>query len=63
MDGSFKYPNEWYSISGTKMEEGEDDNYGYTDAAYPLFHFWAQDRNSNEDWYLEENANPRYIHE
>lgn len=63
LDGSFKYPNEWYSISGTKMADGESEDYGYTDAAYPLFHFWAQDHYSNQDWYLEENANPRYIHE
>ena len=62
LPGEFKYPNEWYSISGTRYMNTDSDTYGYTDAAYPDFYKWAQDHESTENWWLEENADPDLIY-
>lgn len=52
----FYYPREWWSISGTKIQEGQE-NYGGTPAVYSKFKTWAADQTQNQDWYKypEEN--------
>lgn len=48
----FYYPREWWSISGTKIQEGQDtENYGGTPAVYPDFKSWAADKTQSQDWY------------
>lgn len=48
----FYYPREWWSISGTKIQEGQDtENYGGTPAVYPYFKSWAADKTQSQDWY------------
>lgn len=48
----FYYPREWWSISGTKIQEGQDtENYGGTPAVYPDFKSWAADKTQSQEWY------------
>lgn len=48
----FYYPREWWSISGTKIQEGQDtENYGGTPAVYPDFKSWAADKSQSQEWY------------
>ena len=48
----FYYPREWWSISGTKIQEGQDtENYGGTPAVYPEFKSWAADKSQSQEWY------------
>ena len=48
----FYYPREWWSISGTKIQEGQDtENYGGTPAVYPYFKSWAADKTQSQEWY------------
>lgn len=48
----FYYPREWWSISGTKIREGQDtENYGGTPAVYPEFKSWAADQSQSQEWY------------
>ena len=49
----FKYPIEWQSISGSKIRQGDEENYGTARAAYSLFSGWAADPSAenNKEWY------------
>jgi hypothetical protein len=45
--GNVRYPIEWQSISGTLLGS----EYGSETAAYGKFYLWAQNHNSNANWY------------
>ena len=51
--GSFRYPIEWQSICGSKLNMTSE--YGYEDNEVPYLYFvdWAQNAESNTDWYTK----------
>ena len=57
--GDFLYPIEWQSISGSKIQTSDTEEYGVETAAYPLFKSWAVNPNNTDrsvqEWYLKEN--------
>ena len=57
--GDFLYPIEFQSISGSKIQASDTDNYGNATAAYPLFKQWAISPNTTDadvqQWYLRSN--------
>lgn len=54
----FYYPREWWSISGTKIQEGQDtENFGGTPAVYPDFKSWAADQSQSQEWYKNPEMN------
>ncbi len=57
--GDFLYPIEFQSISGSKIQASDTDNYGNATAAYPLFKQWAVSPNTTDtnvqQWYLRSN--------
>ncbi|MBO4464793.1 MAG: LruC domain-containing protein [Prevotella sp.] len=57
--GDFLYPIEWQSISGSKIQTSDTEEYGVETAAYKLFKSWAVNPNTEDknvqEWYLKEN--------
>jgi len=52
----FRYPIEWNSISGSKIESSDTESYGYTPAAYTQFKRWASNHNAATDWYEDKDG-------
>jgi len=59
VEGDFRYPFEWQSISGESLNN-QDDTFGGSTSAYPDFAGWVQNHNNNTEWYKNPNVDRVY---